>query len=248
MNYIDFAVILVIALTTFWGYFRGFVISVLRTFSLLIALILARVFHVPFADFLFRTFPELRQQVYAGVESFVLQTAPSGSGGGIDYLRILGDSVPPEVVQSFPKDLPPQFNLSEVIGDNPLVKGAVERLTSQISTFVIHCISYALLFLAIIILIEIVIFFFKRVRSLPVIGTFDRMLGGVLGLIQGIVLVTLALFILSHLGNAGIAEAPAAALKTSGFAYRFLDFSWIHQFIRGIYEITAKDFGIFWGQ
>lgn len=240
MNLADFTVIAILGFMVFRGFKRGLVVSVIRTFSLLIALAVAKLFHTPFADFIFKTFRGLREEIYAGVRTFVINGLPDGGGGGIDFSALL-QYIAPDLARTLPKELSGdlRINVSDLIRTNPTVRAAIDTLTSQIAAFVIHCISFVALFILMLIGIEIAVFVFGKIRKLPVIGTFDRLMGGLLGAVQGWLICTVIMYIVVSLSSAGYLEAFSAQIHGSSFAYKLMDFSLIQKLIMNVMEITA---------
>lgn len=241
MNIADILVIIVFGLLALRGYLRGFVVSIIRTFSLIISLVLAKLFHVQFAHVIFGLFPGLRSAVYKGVHDFVIGSLPDGGGGGIDFSALL-KIVAPDLANSIPQDLKVGDNVIELMKSSKEVNIAVETLTSQISTFVINCISFVALFALISVSIEVLIFVINKARKLPIIGTFDSMLGAFLGVIQAWLVLSVVFFVVVNVNNAGIMKDFAQQIESSLFARILLDFSIVQQMVKSVMEITAKTF------
>lgn len=237
MNAADFFVIAVVGLVAFRGYRRGFAVSLLRLISVFVSLIIAKLFHIGFADFIFRTFPSLKEQVYEGTRSFVVEALPDGGAGGLDFLKIMR-AVNPDVADRLNGGI--GGNL--LSGSNPLFDKTVDTITSQVATFIINVISFVILFILASIAVEIVILMVQRLRRLPVIGTFDGFLGFLLGAAQGAFIVIVILFVISNIGKAGMAEDFYELIGNSAFAHKLLDIGFIQGFVKDILEITAKVF------
>lgn len=241
MNYADLLVVIVLGILVLRGFLKGFVVSIIRTFSLLISLILAKMFHLQFAGFIFSAFPGLRSAIYDGVGNFVVNALPNGGGGGIDFSALL-DGIAPEIAKSIPKDMDMSQGMDALIRSTPQLRSAVDTLTAHISTFVVNCISFVVLFALVSITIEIVIVMMKAFRKLPVIGTFDSILGAVLGLVQGWLILSVVFFVIVNVNHAGMMSDFALQIRESMFARYLMNFGFVNQMVKGIMEITAWAF------
>lgn len=241
MNYADLLVLIVLGFLVIRGFLKGFVVSIIRTFSLFISLILAKMFHVQFAGFIFSTFPGTRTAIYDGVRNFVINSLPKGGAGGIDFSALLG-GIAPEISASIPKDMDVSQGLDALIRSTPQLRSAVDTLTAHISSFVINCISFVILFAIVSIAIEIVIIMMKAFRKLPVIGAFDSILGAVLGLVQGWLILSVVFFVIVNVNHAGMMSDFALQIQNSMFARYLMSFSMVNQMVKGIMEITAWAF------
>lgn len=241
MNFADLLIVIVLIFFIFRGFLKGFVISIIRTFSLIISLVVAKLFHVRLANFIFSTFPGVRNAVYDGVKDFVVSSLPKGGAGGIDFWELL-NKISPDIAGSIPKIPDLNFNVDSSIYGSAQMNLAIDTLTSHISTFVINCISFIILFALISIGIEIVIMVVKVFRKLPVIGTFDSFLGALLGMVQGWLVLSAVFFVVTNMNHAGMMKDFALQIENSMLASYLMSFSFIGGMVKGMMEITAWAF------
>ncbi len=245
MNAADFFVIAIVGLVAFRGYRRGFLVSLLRLASVFVSLIAAKMFHTGFADFIFKNFPSLKEQIYAGTRSFVIDALPAGGAGGIDFMEILKTANPAaasRISSGMSAEFLKNVDIEKYASTNPLFGSVVDTLTSQVATFVINVISFVVLFILVSMVVEILIFFVQRLRRLPVLGTFDGLLGLLLGGLQGAFITIVVLFMVSNMGKAGMVKDFYQLIENSAFAHKLLDIGFIQSFVKDILEITAKVF------
>lgn len=232
MNVLDFVLIGFVAFMAFKAYRKGFMVSLLQLLSVVIALVIAKLYHIKFADFIFNTFGGFREKVYDRIEDFVIKYLPQGGAGDFDFGEILD--------QFFPQG----SNLPGIPGgrSGALYDGAVDVLTQRIATFIINCISFLILFVLVMVLIEILIIIFSRLRSLPVIGSFDRALGLALGAVQGILIAMVVLFIITRVGRTGELAAYAKLVDESLLCSKLANMGLLDGLIKNIMDIAVKKF------
>lgn len=244
MNYIDYSVILILIASTLWGAARGFFVTVLRTFSFFIVIWISGRFHIAFAEYVFKTFPDFKTKIFEQIRSFLIETLASGDAKASDFLGYFVDASDVRLLENLKGT-----DLNRVIDTVPAAKNALDAATSQIAAIAVHVVSFLVLFLLLLFAVEVMILLVNGMRKLPVIGSFDRILGGVLGFVQGTLLVVLAVFLLHFLGSIGVWSGQAEALRRSFLAQRFLDFKWMMQILQTMTDIVPKEWfqGIFFG-
>lgn len=238
MNIADWVVLIVLGAFALRGFFRGFVISVIRTFSLFISLFLAKLFHIQAANLILTAFPGVRNSIYEGVRDFVVHSLPNGGGGGIDFVSLL-NGIAPEIARS----IPPNLDIGDaLVQSTPQMNSIIDMLTAHISTFVINCIAFVIVFAVVSVSIEIMIAGVKIFRKLPVIGAFDSLLGAALGLVQGWLVLSVVFFIVLNMNHAGMMKEFAIQIENSMFAKIWMNYDLIGGMVKGLMEITAWAF------
>lgn len=184
MTTVDWIILIIIALYAFFGLRRGFVATVANTFGSLIALIAALIaashfkqpvgamFAPHLTDSIGDSIPGLSQQAVASVDetwngiSNYLQGILTSHGISLDVLKT---------------------------SENPH-----QMLTSAISQSVGETIAYILVFIVTFLIVKFVIHLAASALGvfthLPVLHSFNALLGGVLGALTGLVLCTCVLW------------------------------------------------------
>ncbi len=226
MNYIDIIIIVVIALLALRGFFRGFLVSLLKTLSVIISFFVAKFFYLQLAAFIFKKAEKTIENIADGVRSFVVGSFSQGGGQGIDFEKLLGEKSP-ELASSLNGDLSALDGLKQLpenmIGTQ--VDAAVDALTAQISTLVINAVSFIAIFLLALLIINIIILIASLIRKLPLIGSMDGALGLVLGIVEGVLLSMLFVFMVKTFGKVDMMQNVVGAVEHSFVAKYLWEFS-----------------------
>ena len=185
---LDLIVIGILALCIFWGYRKGFVITVFNFCSLLITLFLTNLLY-PFVSALLRSigvFTALKSSV-AGVLPLDDLTAGAGAAQ-TDFISGLA-------LPGFIKDALLANNTSEQYA-SLAVNTVGDYVSSFLAWLILNAISMLLVFVVVFVLMKVAAVALNILTKLPVIHTLNKLLGVAVGLLQGTLFTWLVLAIL----------------------------------------------------
>lgn len=199
MAYIlDIAVILIFALAIFIGYKRGFMKTILRLVGVVLALVIASSVSKPAAGWIYDQFlaSSIQKQIVAHVPSTDTATLESG-------LQAAMDQMPSSVINALQN-----FNVGsaeEIVHSlEGQLTGSVETVAATISDKVIRPVAVVLLmlvcffvlFIVLLIVFLILASLLSKVFKLPGLRQMDGALGAVLGGIEGVLWVLIAVTVI----------------------------------------------------
>lgn len=188
MNIIDYGIVILIAFSTIFGFFRGFTQSLLSLSARLVTFPL-----------LFWLAPKIAQLVTSNTEImevlsnwFSVGKSPSMlalspiSALNLDTLSALLESTKlPEIFRNLLETRFTQQALSTV---DQLTTSAGDYINQTVLTLIINALSYFLCFIVFVILIKLLLNFINVLFQLPILKHFDRLLGAVCGFALGCIL------------------------------------------------------------
>lgn len=193
MNWIlDIAVILIIVISVLFAYRKGLIASLFSLLGTLVALVLSFILRAPVAAWLDSTF------INGAVKSFVLNTL-QGTGIG-DYEQALSGINLSEALKNVPQEFE---NLLQMAGiDLSKVSGSVtqntleakNRFIESIANPISATISSVLAFVGLFVILAIACFFAAKFltvlfNALPFTKKINKIGGGVLGFVRGLLIV-----------------------------------------------------------
>jgi uncharacterized membrane protein required for colicin V production len=197
MGKIDIAIYLLILVLVIIGFARGFFKQVLSTANWLVSLILAIVLVKPFSGLMQKT--ALQGTINNTIETWIsskdiLNIAYDPSSGNAQISEAISEvlKLPKFIADIIAKginfDVPAGTTLAQVI-------------TPSIGVIVMTVISFLILFIGLIIILQIIIRFLNVVFDRGILGIFNKILGAVLGLAKGFIIVCLAMLLVSILSG-----------------------------------------------
>jgi Colicin V production protein. len=187
--FLDLLVFAVIFLSAFIAYRRGFVLTLLRSIGYFVSFLLALFLSNLIAPLVWKGF------VRGIVISEVTTKLPdiSGSGGVERLMGNLPESLnmfninQSEFFALFDKSIPTRENVATVITDNFISPAAINIIG------IIVTVIFVIIFFIIVMILSKKLKFFNRI---PLVGTANRVAGGLLGVIAGLIwLCVIALII-----------------------------------------------------
>ena len=185
MNWMDYLVIALLLGSLYFGWKRGFIVAAIECIKWIASIILAKLFHVTFTNFLIRIFGDPREKLSEHVNNYL-------------YTLLKYDPIAPEVVEpsalnqniEFLK-LPPEFEmrireeLTEKVVNT--TTGFIEVVTTHMSEMLLYGLGFLLMVLVLLSLFGFVQIIGNILSKLPLIKTFNQggglLLGGAIGLI-----------------------------------------------------------------
>ena len=233
--------VVVLLLFAVMGYFKGLLKMVLSIVSVFLALILVWALHPAITNALDRYTP-LREKITSAVEEVVLDKA-------LDVIQEMGGDVLPEGLGSgvFPagekavtEALLSQINLTheqqeqilelsrlpEIIRKKVVIttEGSLmqfsESLSSAVADVIMRMICCILTFVAALVLIRVLYIVFDLIGKLPVLGGFNRILGALLGIWEGLILLWFVCVVISLLAPTEFGTALSDAITSDPFLSR----------------------------
>ena len=197
MNVSLIVTIIVLALLVFLminGLRRGFLRILLTTFSLVITLVLAAVLLKPVS-----TFIQDKTSIGTSIEEKVGDFVDSKLEGVVNTNE-------DEIIDSLPI---PSFLKKNLHENNTVTKYKEQGVSSfreyavkNITTIAVKAITYLALMIIIFLLLRLLLMLTKFINKVPVIGGINRILGAVLGLIEGLIIIwALCLLVMAFSGS-----------------------------------------------
>ena len=217
-------VLAVLAVLMINGFMKGLLRLLLTTFSLVITFVIAAALVNPCTNFI-KNDTDLGDKIEAKVDEYI--------GSKIDSEIIPKEE---EIINSLPlpasikKDLL-ENNTAQHYQEEGIVDFR-EYATKNVTDIIIKAIAYIILLVVIFIILRVLLHFTKFVNKIPVVGGVNRILGAVLGLLEGLIFVwTFCLIIMAFSGS----EFGANCM-------RVINDSWVLKMIydHNLLEATAK--------
>lgn len=213
MDYIlDIVIILCFAVCVFTGYKRGFVKALTGLVSNLISVIAARIlsaqlapqvysnyFEKNFADNLTEKVASLSGNASAQIDS-ALSSIPGISG----FMTVAG------VDQASAVD-----NVAKQINEGGVsaVDALMTNIVSPVATFMIRVVIFVIAFVVCLLVMKLLSFLLNKLAKLPVLKQFNKSLGFVFGVFEGLILVAVVsavmLLIAGFTGDGGFSQLVA---------------------------------------
>lgn len=188
---------LILILMFILGYKRGFIKSVFDLFSVFLSWILAWLLYPTISSFLVKT------PLFEIVKDYIRKNLSIGAEASAQTLS------------SYISNLPEFLNKSLM---STAADASVEILNSMENTLAVlavNIISIIVIFIAVRIFMFIMKVFSEKINDIILIGSINKFLGGVLGLIQGILIVYLIVFAITFFPSSKVYSYVASEIETS---------------------------------
>lgn len=180
-------VILVLAFCIFNGYRKGFLRIVLTTLALIVTIAAAGFIAPHFSKFLQGTF--IGTSTEKAIDAFVDKRIDKSALEVIDKLE--------EVQEKVINELPlPKFLKNDISEKNEKngykeygANNFKDYLSARLTVSVIDAISFIILLIAIYLILRILLRVIGVIGKIPVIGGVNRLLGAILGLVEGMLII-----------------------------------------------------------
>lgn len=198
MAKIDIAIYILLLIMIIIGFSKGFFKQILSVANWLVSLIVAIVFVKPFSGLMAKT--TLQTTINGKVAEWI---ASKGAIFQVPYDASSGNA---QISEAISESLSlPKF-IAEIIAkginfDVPDGTTLADILSPAIGSIIMTVISFVILFIGALIIIKIVINLLHVVFDRGVLGIVNKLLGAVLGLVKGLVLVSLAMLLVSILSG-----------------------------------------------
>ena len=163
---IDIIAIIILAITIFFGYKRGFIGVAFKLLTFVTALILTAILYIPVSNLIIQN---------TKIDDYIYQTIVDkfGDGENIEYTKI-------EYVDNYITEMK---------------NNSVDTVATQISLGISKIATAILLFVCIRILLLLFYKFSELLADLPIIKQFDKAGGIVYGVLEGLIIIVLAVLL-----------------------------------------------------
>lgn len=215
MNILDCTIIIALLCFILYGYSRGFASMLLGIASLALAVFLAKTLQPYISEVL------MASPVYTAVKDSISTTLDMES-----RFSAYGSAAGEQVLASMTL---PSFLKTDLLSNMPSVYDLLgisqldDYISSALAETVISVISSVLVFIIVIVLMRVLTHAMKLVNKLPVIGSLNHMLGGVLGTLEGVLVCWLSVAVLAIFFAAKTDSQIAVLLSESTLARMMLE-------------------------
>lgn len=212
--------VIIIALFVFLvvtAYKKGFVSSVIDTFALAISGVLSYKFFEPVAESAYNLF--VRNLVETRFTR-VLDSV-SSSMSVADKVSAMIDGLPngalklAEVMGVNFSSLKQSVSASGNLSNDELINLAVDKIGHTIMINVTEVVVFVLLFVVFVIVLRLLAGFFKKLNKIPLVGTLNAVLGGVIGVAKAIAIVFIVCTVFYFIAGASGATPVIEAINSS---------------------------------
>ena len=226
-NLIDVVVILIILLSAFIGYKRGFVKTIISLFSFFIAIGVAVMFYKPLAVILTENTTiddwvrdrivnsrvnESGEIVYAGDTE---DSSTSGETTQITYVPETEEEkqiTVKEILEDLPNTLTSAFDISEA------KENAKHMLADRLSEQIMKLLSLIIIFALVRVTLIVAGFLLNGIMKLPVFKQVNEILGMSFGAVLGFILIYASFAIITFISTVSDISFVIGAIKASSFA------------------------------
>lgn len=205
---IDIVLAAIFALIVFFAIKKGFIKALLDFVAVILAFVLAFSLSAPVAEILYDSFVE--DMIVSSVEVQTDGKNFDASKAAQEVKTALEEL--PETVVSLAKAAGVDFD--EIIKDidfnkvssEDTVNKLVKKIAEPIAVKILTAVSFLLLAVIFLILLKVLAVLISKVAKLPLIGGADKILGGILGALKGVLLLGLICTLLNGFFSSGDSE------------------------------------------
>ena len=189
---LDLAIVLIVALCVLVGIKRGAVKEIVSLVGIAVALVLAITVSKIGAAFIYNNFvgEAIYDSVYESVEKHIGSDISSTIDSLPEELFDIGDALGVDITEKL------QSGLNE---DSNLAAGVADIVSNSIAKPLVKSIIQVVLFIILFIVIKVLIGWLGRilnvVAKLPVIGAANKLVGGVLGFLKGLIIASIICYV-----------------------------------------------------
>ncbi len=188
MNIVDYVILAIIALSILWGFYRGFIQSVLSMGAVILALIGS-----------FLIYPQVANMIQSNQDiamSLIHYTDASSRLGDLELsvaqVGTLSQGTIGTIMQNIQLPAPInsilQYNLEHQVFSKAGISTVAEYVNQTIVAVSINILSFFLCFLVIYLVMSILINMLRSIFHFPLLKQLDWLAGGVFGALRGVVI------------------------------------------------------------
>ncbi len=224
MTWLGIIVIAFMVLLCFIGYRRGFVREIFSLLYIVLTVILVGIINPYVSDFLKEYTP-----IYTAVENQCSKTISKQITSGESSEETAEDASEESLQTSVIQSLFLPSSVKDDMEDNNTAEGydylMVDSFTGYISSYlsniIVNGISYVVSFIIIYLLLHLLAFAINSVAQLPGLRIINRLGGGLVGLLKGVLVIWIVFLVLTILYNTEIGE-QALQMIDRDFVLSFL--------------------------
>ena len=196
VSIVGISIVIIIALFFIKGWKNGFVKSVFDLFSFLIVGVLTWLLYPSVSSMLSKT------SLYDIINEWIIN--------GLNTSDFLQKTIP-----EFLADLPVLVRESIASGAEATIQSSFASIANALTMLAINVISILVLFFT----LSIIAFFIKRIgkfiNNIVIVGAINRVLGGFLGLVQGLFICYIAIMLISYFPTTSLYDYVAKDMEKS---------------------------------
>lgn len=228
MNWTDVAVGVILGGVMYYGWKKGFLVAFLELIKWIAAIVLARVFYVPFTDWMIRTFGNPIDKISVHVKTYLYDM--------LGFNEQVAEKLPFSSMETsievlkFPKGFEEKLRLSIIDKAVDTTHGFVEEATHQMSDMILYGLGFLVLILIILIAIGIFQSVGQIITKLPLIKTLNNSGGLILGALIGLTTVYFIMAVLQYLRAFEWSRETLTAIEASKYAIYFYKYNILQYF------------------
>jgi len=221
MNTADILIISVIAFMCLLGFYKGLIRMLFGLLGYLIAAIAAKMYYPVVSAYLSENteiLEKIRSGVFSRLENYANAHPEMLQGDG-------NIGAIPNMGIGFPKTIEEMILNSEVIKDHAgeTVSNMVGGFAEAFAKLAVDAISILLIFIAAKIVVALIAWILDKLFSLPVIRSFKKAGGLLIGLVEGIIIVYLLAILMIPISSSFPESYIVTQMQTSKYAIFFFD-------------------------
>ena len=180
MNGLDIGIIIIVLIFGIWGFKRGLILSVISLAGVIVSFIAAKLFYIELAD---RISGQTKwdNNINAYITDKLASQFPSGNVGTGEGSGSI------------------QWIISKLFDSDSVINNTVNSISAQLTTIIMNIISFVIIFIAVLVLINIIGFILNKLSSLPVLSFINKLGGSAIGILKGCLLCMLIVSVVSSL-------------------------------------------------
>ena len=224
-NIIDIIVILIIAVSVFIGYKKGFVKTVINLLSFFVAIGVALMFYKPMAVILTENTTIDDWIIEHVTSSYEKKTQELESGDAV-FVEETSTDKNQKVVVLEEQDGENNINIFNLLPTNILENSSFETIKQQtkleiaykISELIMNLLSLILIYIVVKVTLLVATFVLDGIMKFPILKQLNEILGMVIGAVIGFIQVYLAFAVITFISSIIDISVVIEAIKMSAFA------------------------------
>ena len=231
MNWTDVAVGAILGGGMYYGWKKGFLVAFLELIKWIAAIILARLFYIPFTDKMIELFGNPIEKISVHVKSYLFNM--------LDFNDQVAEKLPISTMETsikvlkFPNGFEEKLRLSIIEKAVDTTHGFVDEATQQMSEMILYGLGFLVLILLILVAIGIFQSVGQVITKLPLIKTLNNSGGLILGALIGLTTVYFIMAVLQYFRAFEWSRDTLTAIEASKYAIYFYKYN-ILQYLFGV--------------
>lgn len=222
-NWTDIAVVIIIGLSMFMGWKKGFIVAAMEFIKWIAAIVIARLFHVQFTTFIKENLWDPTESVSMHVKTFLYDM--------LGYDPMTGESMTQIQMTDALESMNLPDNLDRVIQSALSEKviessvGFIEEVTYHITNMMVNGLGFLFLVVLLLMAFGIVQFIGNLIAKLPLLKEINQGAGLILGGIIGLVTVYFIMAVISYVPTFEWSRSTIETVENSQIAIYFYKYN-----------------------